>query len=179
MSKSTEIQKKLDDLQTQLTQTSASFRKSAETLLGWNDSFLKICDAFKSTVLSDAKNSLKAVLLLGEARALGLRPVILDEALQAWQPTEAAILPAAIPFGQYRHQKNKQVGLPAEIPFIGNYRGIILSCNNQTARNAREVFLSLLLRTVFVLPQRVRYFLIDPANSGNAFISVAGSLSHR
>ena len=179
MSKSTEIQKKLDDLQTQLTQTSASFRKSAETLLGWNDSFLKICDAFKSTVLSDAKNSLKATVLLGEARALGLRPVIVDEALQAWQPTEAAILPATIPFGQYRHQKNKQVGLPAEIPFVGNYRGIILSCNNQTAPSAREVFLSLLLRTVFVLPQRVRYFLIDPANSGNAFISVAGSLSHR
>ena len=61
-------------------------------------------------MLSDAKNCLKSTVLLGEARALGLRPVILDEALQAWQPTEAAILPATIPC--------KQVGLPAEIPFV-------------------------------------------------------------
>ena len=179
MAKSKEIKRQIAELQDQLAKTNSSFQKTASSLLAWKGPFSEIYPAYCSSVSFDSKQSLDEISRLSDLVPLGLKPVIADEALAAWEPTEAEQLPRTLPFGHYGHGKFPQATFPASLPFIGTYNGIILGCDNTNAARCREVFLSMLLRTVLYLPQRVRYFLIDPANSGNAFISVAGSLAHR
>ena len=179
MAKSKEIKRQIAELQDQLAKTNSSFQKTASSLLAWKGPFSEIYPAYCSSVSFDSKQSLDEISRLSDLVPLGLKPVIADEALAAWEPTEAEQLPRTLPFGHYGHGKFPQATFPASLPFIGTYNGIILGCDNTNAARFREVFLSMLLRTVLYLPQRVRYFLIDPANSGNAFISVAGSLAHR
>jgi S-DNA-T family DNA segregation ATPase FtsK/SpoIIIE len=179
MTTSKEIRKKLAEKKSQFDQAMAKAHQAGAALLGWQPVLSNLLSEHEAAMNQRAQAAIKGIVAKNAQLPLGLRAVLENESVANWQPTEADALPTTLPFGHYRHSQFPAAAFPASIPFIGQYRGIVLACNNQTASKCRETLLSLLLRTVLYLPQRVRYFLIDPANAGNAFISVAGSLPHR
>lgn len=179
MAKSAQIKEQLASLRLQLSSAQTSLQNAAAALLGWWNPFSEISSSYRSNLAHEAEQHLREIARLSGQLPLGANPVIGDEELAAWHPAEAAELPASLAFGHYRHSADSSVIMPAAVPFIGNYRAIVLGCDGDTAEQCRAMFLSMILRTALLLPQRVRYCLIDPANAGNAFIAVAGALAHR
>jgi S-DNA-T family DNA segregation ATPase FtsK/SpoIIIE len=179
MATSAQIKEQLASLQQQLASANASLQTAAASLLGWWNPFSEISSSYRSSLAQEAEQHLKEIARLSNELPLGARPVISDEELVGWEPEEAAELPRSLPFGCYRHSGNPTAMMPAAVPFIGNYQAVVLGCNDEGAEQCRAMFLSMILRTALLLPQRVRYCLIDPANAGNAFIAVAGALAHR
>lgn len=179
MAKSAQIKEQLASLRQQLSSAQTSLQNAASALLGWWNPFSEISSSYRSNLAHEAEQHLREIARLSGQLPLGAKPVIGDEELVAWHPAEAAELPASLVFGHYRHSADSSVIMPAAVPFIGNYQAILLGCDGDTTEQCRAMFLSMILRTALLLPQRVRYCLIDPANAGNAFIAVAGALAHR
>jgi DNA segregation ATPase FtsK/SpoIIIE, S-DNA-T family len=96
---------------------------------------------------------------------------------QSWQLSSsplslvnAALIRAGESLEQRSFNGSQPFSAPHFVPFLGQNQTLILRCDNATRDQGLSLLQSLVMRTILLLPDQIRYTFFDPTDHGEAFL---------